>query len=398
MLKTDYYCIEDNLTEEQLLIKEATKEWVDKYVKPNIDSYYQKETPPLHLVKLLAEIGGFGLIIPEKYGGMGADYISYGVMMQELERGDTSVRVMSSIQTSMVMYAIWQFGSEEQKQKYLPKLATGELLGAFGMTEPNFGSNPQAMHTHFKRIGDKIVLNGSKLWIGNATTANIAIVWAKNEQGNIQGIIIETNNIEGFTTSKISNKWSFRASITGELIFSNSEIPTNQILEKSTTIKDAFKCSNIGRYAIAWGSVGIAIDCYEAALKYAKEREQFGKPIASYQLIQKKLAEMITEITKAQLLNYRLGVLMNKTKATYQQISMAKRNNVEMAYNVARESRQIIGAMGITGDYPIMRHLMNLETLITYQGTHEMHLLITGEDVTGIGAFENLSEILLETI
>lgn len=387
IFKTDYYCIEDDLTQEQLLIKEATKKWVDRYVKPDIDLYYQQEKTPLHLIKLLAEIGGFGLIIPEQYGGMGADYISYGLMMQELEKGDTSVRVMSSIQTSMVMYAIWQFGSEHQKLKYLPKLATGELLGAFGLTEPDFGSNPQAMHSNFKVIDDKIILNGTKLWIGNATTADIAIVWAKNEAGKVQGIIIETDKIDGFTTAKIPDKWSFRASITGELIFSDSEMPLTQILEKSTSIKDAFKCSNIGRYAIAWGSVGIAIDCYEIALQYAKERVQFGKPIASYQLIQKKLAEMITEITKAQLLNYQLGVLMNKNKATYQQISMAKRNNVAMALDVAKDARQILGGMGITGDYPIMRHLMNLETLITYQGTHEMHLLITGEDITGISAF-----------
>lgn len=387
MLKTDYYNIEANFTNEQLLIKETTKKWVDKYVKPDIDKYYQQEKTPLHLIKLLAEIGGFGLIIPEKYGGTEADYISYGLMMQELERGDTSVRVMSSIQTSMVMYAIWQFGSENQKQKYLPKLATGELLGAFGLTEPDFGSNPQAMHSNFKIKNDKIILNGSKLWIGNATTADIAIVWAKNEQGKVQGIIVETDKINGFSTAKISDKWSFRASITGELIFSNSEINSTQILEKSTSIKDAFECSNIGRYAIAWGSVGIAVECYETALQYAKERTQFGKPIASYQLIQKKLAEMITEITKSQLINYQLGTLMNNGKATYQQISMAKRNNVAMAYNIAKEARQILGGMGITGDYPIMRHLMNLETLITYQGTHEIHLLITGEDITGISAF-----------
>ncbi len=323
MIKTDYYNIEDDFTEEQLLIKESTKQWVDKYVKPDIDSYYQQAKPPLHLIKLLAEIGGFGLIIPEEYGGMEADYISYGLMMQELEKGDTSVRVMSSIQTSSVMYAIWQFGSEEQKKRYLPKLAIGELLGAFGLTEPDFGSNPQAMLTSFKKQGDNIILNGSKLWIGNSTTADIAIVWAKNEQGNVQGIIVETDKLKGFSTSKINDKWSFRASITGELIFSDTEIKASQILEKSTSIKDAFKCTNIGRYAIAWGSVGIAMECYETALQYAKERVQFGKPIASYQLIQKKLAEMITEITKAQLLNYRLGVLMNRGKATHQQISMA---------------------------------------------------------------------------
>ena len=293
---------------------------------------------------------------------------------------------MSSIQTSLVMYAIWQFGSEQQKQKYLPLLATGELLGSFGLTEPNFGSNASNMLCNFKIIDDKIIINGSKLWIGNASHADIAIVWAKNEQNKVQGIIVETANITNFTTAKIENKWSFRASNTGELIFDNSELNKGQLLEGSTSIKDAYSCLNIGRYAVAWGSLGIALDCYETALQFANERIQFGKPIASYQLIQKKLSEMITEITKAQLLSYQLAVLMDKQKATHAQISMAKRNNVAMAQEVAKEARQILGGMGITGEYPIMRHIMNLETLITYQGTHEMHLLITGRDITGINA------------
>lgn len=385
--KTDYYNIESNYNEEQLLIKEATRDWVERYVKPDIEKYFEQGKPITHLTQSLAEIGAFGLIIPEKYGGMGADYISYGIMMQELERGDSSVRVLSSIQTSLVMYAIWQFGSEEQKEKYLSKLATGELLGAFGLTEPNYGSNPSGMHSYFKKENGKIILNGSKLWIGNATTADIAIVWAKNEEGNIQGIIVETKQTKNFTSAKIPDKLSFRASLTGELVFSDAEIDASQLLEKSSSIKNAYQCLNLGRYAIAWGSVGIATECYEVALQYAKEREQFGKPIASYQLIQKKLAEMITEITKAQLINYQLGTLMNEGKATFQQISMAKRNNVAMAKNVANEARQILGGMGITSDYSIMRHIMNLETLITYQGTHEMHLLITGKDITGIDAF-----------
>lgn len=383
---TDYYDIDSYFTEEQLLIRSATRAWVDRKIKPTIEQYTQTASTSKDWSKELAAIGGYGLIIPITYGGLGMDYLSYGLMMQELERGDTAIRVMSSIQTSLVMYAIWQFGSEQQKQKYLPLLATGELLGSFGLTEPNFGSNASNMLCNFKIIDDKIIMNGSKLWIGNASHADIAIVWAKNEQNKVQGIIVETANITNFTTAKIENKWSFRASNTGELIFDNSELNKGQLLEGSTSIKDAYSCLNIGRYAVAWGSLGIALDCYETALQFANERIQFGKPIASYQLIQKKLSEMITEITKAQLLSYQLAVLMDEKKATHAQISMAKRNNVAMAQEVAKEARQILGGMGITGEYPIMRHIMNLETLITYQGTHEMHLLITGRDITGINA------------
>lgn len=383
---SDYYAIDSYFTDEQLLIRASTREWVNKYIKPNIEYYTQTADTSKEWSGQLAEIGGYGLIIPEKYGGLGMDYLSYGLMMQELERGDTAIRVMSSIQTSLVMFAIWQFGSEQQKQRYLPLLASGELLSSFGLTEPNFGSNASGMHCNFKVVNDKIIINGSKLWIGNASHADIAIVWAKNEQNRVQGIIVETADITNFSSLKIDNKWSFRASNTGELIFDNSELPKSQLLEKSNSIKDAYSCLNIGRYAVAWGSLGIALDCYETALQYANERVQFGKPIASYQLVQKKLVEMITEITKAQLLCHQLGVLMNKEEATHEQISMAKRNNVVMAQDVAKEARQILGGMGITGDYPIMRHIMNLETLITYQGTHEMHLLITGRDITGINA------------
>jgi len=274
----------------------------------------------------------------------------------------------------------------EAKEKYLPKLATGEYLAAFGLTEPNFGSNTAGMHCHFREVDDKIILNGSKMWIGNSTACDIAIVWAKDEKSNVRGIIVETDKISNFNSSLIEDKWAFRASKTGELIFSESEISKSQILPKNNSISDAYECLNIGRYAVAWGSIGIAIDCYETALLYSQQRIQFGNPIASKQLIQKKLAEMITEITKAQLLCYQLGTLMDNNKVNYQQISMAKRSNVEMAQFVAKEARQILGGMGITNDYPIMRHLMNLETLITYQGTHEMHLLITGRDITGINA------------
>ncbi|MEM1259043.1 MAG: acyl-CoA dehydrogenase family protein [Bacteroidota bacterium] len=386
MISTDYYQIHRKLTEEQQLIQESTAQWVQGFIKPKIDKSFREGQVLEDVVEKLAEIGAFGLIIPEEYGGMGADYISYGLMMQELERGDTSIRVLSSIQTSLVMYAIYRFGSEEQKRYYLPKLASGELLGAFGLTEPNYGSNASAMHSHFKMSNDTIVLNGTKLWIGNAEKCDVAIVWAKGESGAVQGILVDTAQTTNFTTSTIHDKWSFRASSTGELIFSEAELPKDLLLQGCESIKDAYECLNIGRYAVAWGSVGIAQECYEIALQYSQERIQFDKPIGSNQLVQKKLAEMITEITKAQLLCYELGTLMNEGKANYQQISMAKRNNVSMAQYVAKEARQILGGMGITGDYPIMRHMMNIETLITYQGTHEMHLLITGRDITGFNA------------
>ena len=385
-MNSDYFNINIHLTEEQKLIQNSTRDWVNKYVKPIIEDYFQKEETPPGLIQELANIGAFGLILPEEYGGINADYISFGLMMQELERGDSSIRVVSSIQTSLVMFAIYKFGSEEQHKRYLPKLATGEYLGAFGLSEPSFGSNPSAMHTYFREEKDHLVINGSKMWIGNATAADIAIVWAKDEKNQVRGLIIETDKVTNFTTTVIKEKWSFRASKTGELVFSDSVIPKDQILAKSTSIKDAYECLNIGRYAVAWGSVGIALECYETALNYSLERLQFGEPIASKQLIQKKLTDMITEITKAQCMNYQLGVLMDTGKARFEQISMAKRNNVKMAQEIAREARQILGGMGITSDYPIMRHMINLETLITYQGTNEIHELITGRDITGINA------------
>jgi len=383
---TDYYCIDDNYSEEQILIRNATRDWVKKHVKPHIEEHFQRAETPSYLVKELSNIGAFGLIIPENYGGVGADYISFGLMMQELEKGDSSIRVISSIQTSLVMYAIYKFGSEEQRAKYLPKLATGEMLGAFGLTEPDFGSNPSSMHSYYKEDGDNIIINGSKMWIGNAETADIAIIWIKDESAEVRGVIIETKNITNFTTTTLKDKWSFRSSKTGELVFSDSVVSKDQVLAKSTSIQNAYECLNIGRYAVAWGSIGIAMECYETALQYSKERIQFGKPIGSNQLIQKKLTDMITEITKAQLLCYQLGKLMDEGKANYQQISMAKRNNVKMAQSIAREARQVLGGMGITSDYPIMRHMINLETLITYQGTNEIHELITGRDITGFNA------------
>ena len=385
-MSTDYFKLYSNLNDLQKIILESTTKWVNKYVRPNIqNSFISGE--PINLKSELAELGAFGSIFPEKYGGLNLDFISYGLMMKELEKGDSSVRVMSSIQTSLVMYSIYSFGTEEQKKKYLPDLASGKITGCFAMSEPSHGSDISNMLTKFKINGKNIIINGSKLWIGNAEESDISIVWARNDLNDIQGIIVETKNISNFKSTTIKNKWSFRSSHTGELFFDNSVIPKNYLLPGTKSIKDAYECLNIGRYAVSWGALGIAEECYETALKYSIERKQFGAPIASKQLIQKKLVEMITEISKAQLLTFKISELMENKKITYEQISMAKRNNVKIAQSIAHESRQILGGMGITNDYSIMRHIINLETLITYQGTNEMHILITGRDITGINAF-----------
>ena len=382
----DYYNLSDLLDENQKLIEDSTSSWVNKFVHPLIESAFNN-SKSLSLIKELADLGAFGLIIPEEYGGLGFDFISYGLMMKELEKGDSSVRVVSSIQTSLVMYSIYKYGNEEQKRKYLPKLASGEILGSFAMSEPSHGSDISNMRTKFEIRDEKIVILGSKLWIGNASNADISIVWAKNSNDKVQAIVVETKNITNFKSTLIEGKMSFRSSHTGELFFDSSIVSKDQLLEKTKSIKDAYECLNIGRYAVAWGSLGIAEECYNIALKYAKEREQFGKPIAGKQLIQKKLVDMITEITKSQLICYRLAKIMDSGKIDYRQISMAKRNNVKIASDIAKEARQILGGMGITSDFSIMRHMINLETLITYQGTNEMHLLITGRDITGIDAF-----------
>ncbi|HJS00095.1 MAG TPA: acyl-CoA dehydrogenase family protein [Flavobacterium sp.] len=383
----DYYNLDDLLTDEHKLVREAARAWVKKEISPIIEDYAQKAEFPKQIIKGLGEIGGFGPYIPTEYGGAGLDQISYGLIMQEIERGDSGIRSTSSVQSSLVMYPIWEYGSEEQKLKYLPKLATGELMGCFGLTEPNHGSDPGSMTTNFKDNGDHYLLNGAKMWISNAPFADIAIVWAKNEEGRIHGLIVE-RDMQGFSTPETHNKWSLRASSTGELIFDNVKIPKENLLPNKSGLSAPLGCLDSARYGIAWGAIGAAMDCYDTALRYAKERIQFDKPIAGTQLQQKKLAEMITEITKAQLLTWRLGVLRNENKATSSQISMAKRNNVNMAITIAREARQILGAMGITGDYSIMRHMMNLESVITYEGTHDIHLLITGMDITGISAFK----------
>ena len=383
----DYYNLDDLFSEEHKLVRDAAREWVKRDVSPIIESYAQKAEFPDQIISGLAEIGAFGPYIPETYGGAGLDQISYGLIMQEIERGDSGVRSTASVQSSLVMYPIWQYGNEEQRQKYLPKLATGEFMGAFGLTEPNHGSNPSGMTTNFKDKGDHYLLNGAKLWISNAPFCDIAVVWAKNEEGRIHGLIVE-RGMEGFSTPETHNKWSLRASATGELIFQDVKIPKENILPNKSGLGAPLGCLDSARYGIAWGAIGAAMDCYDTALRYAKERVQFGKPIAGFQLQQKKLAEMITEITKAQLLAFRLGQLKNENKATTAQISMAKRNNVEMALKVAREARQILGGMGITGEYSIMRHMMNLESVVTYEGTHDIHLLITGLDITGLNAFK----------
>ncbi|MCL6216728.1 acyl-CoA dehydrogenase family protein [Zunongwangia pacifica] len=382
----DYYNLDDLLNDEHKMVRDATRAWVKKELSPVIEDAAQKAEFPKGLLKGLAEIGAFGPYIPESYGGAGLDQISYGIIMQEIERGDSGIRSTASVQSSLVMYPIYAYGCEEQKQKYLPKLASGELIGCFGLTEPDFGSNPGGMLTNFKDKGDHYVLNGAKLWISNAPFADIAVVWAKNEEGRIHGLIVE-RGMEGFSTPETHNKWSLRASATGELIFNDVKIPKENLLPEKNGLGAPLGCLDSARYGIAWGAIGAAMDCYDTALRYAKERIQFGKPIAVKQLQQKKLAEMITEITKAQLLAWRLGTLRNEGKATSAQISMAKRNNVEMALKIAREARQILGAMGITGEYSIMRHMMNLESVITYEGTHDIHLLITGMDITGHPAF-----------
>lgn len=383
----DYYLMDELLTDEHKLIRDTARAWVKKEVSPIIEDYYERADFPKQIVPGLGEIGGFGPYIPVEYGGAGLDQISYGLIMQELERCDSGLRSTSSVQSSLVMYPIWKFGNEEQRMKYLPKLATGEFIGCFGLTEPDHGSNPGGMITNIKDMGDHYLLNGAKMWISNAPFADVAVVWAKDETGRIKGLVVE-RGMEGFETPEMHGKHSLRASATGELIFNDVKVPKENILPGKDGLGAPLQCLDSARYGIAWGAIGAALDCYDSALRYSKERIQFDKPIASFQLVQKKLAEMITEITKAQLLTYRLGQLRNEGRATSAQISMAKRNNVAMALEIAREARQIHGAMGITNEYSIMRHMANLESVVTYEGTHDIHLLITGMDVTGIAAFK----------
>src|SRR5688500_7744518 len=382
----DFYAIDDLLSEEQKLIRSSIRDFVKREISPYIEEWAQTSHFPREIVKKFGDIGAFGPTIPTEYGGGGLDYMSYGLLMQEIARGDSGMQSTDSVQGSLVMYPIYKFGSEEQRKMYLPKLGSGEWLGCFGLTEPDHGSNPASMVTNFKDGGDHYILNGAKMWISNAPFADVAVVWAKNEQGRIHGLIVE-KGMPGFTAPETHHKWSLRASATGELVFDNVKVPKENLLPGKSGLGAPLMCLDSARYGIAWGAIGAAMDCYESARKYAAERIQFGKPIASFQLVQKKLAEMLTEITKAQLINWRLGTLMNEGKATTPQISMAKRNNVHVALEIAREARHMHGAMGITGEYPIMRHMMNLESVITYEGTNDIHLLILGNEITGIAAF-----------
>ena len=382
----DFYQIDSLLTEEHKLIRSSIRDFVKREISPYIEDWAQRAHFPYEIVKKFGEIGAFGPTIPQEYGGGGLDYISYGILMQEIERGDSGMRSTASVQGSLVMYPIYKFGSEAQRKKYLPKLATGEWLGCFGLTEPDHGSNPSGMVTNFKDKGDHYLLNGAKMWISNSPKADLAVVWAKDEKGRIHGLIVE-RGMPGFSTPETHGKWSLRASATGELVFDHVKVPKENLLPNKSGLGAPLMCLDSARYGIAWGALGAAMDCYESARRYASERIQFGKPIGSFQLVQKKLSEMLTEITKAQLLNWRLGTLMNEGKATTAQISLAKRNNVQVALEIAREARQIHGGMGITGEYSIMRHMMNLESVVTYEGTHDIHLLILGNEITGIPAF-----------
>ncbi len=383
----DYYLLDELLTDEHKMIRDMVRSWIKKEVSPNIEDWAQNNKFPSHLVKQMGELGVFGPTIPTEYGGGGLDYISYGIMMQEIERSDSGMRSTASVQGSLVMYPIYAYGSEEQKKKFLPKLATGEMLGCFGLTEPDSGSDPGSMITNIKDAGDHVILNGAKMWISNSPEADVAVVWAKDEEGIVRGLLVE-RGMEGFTTPEIHGKWSLRASCTGELVFDNVKVPKENIFPNVKGLKGPLGCLSKARYGIAWGALGAAMDCYDSALRYTLQREQFGKPIAGFQLQQKKLAEMITEITKGQLLVWRLGKLMSEGRATPAQVSMAKRNSCEIALNICREARQMHGGMGITGEYSIMRHMMNLESVVTYEGTHDIHLLITGMDVTGLNAFK----------
>jgi glutaryl-CoA dehydrogenase len=382
----DFYMLDDLLTDEHKLIRNSMRDFVKLEITPFVEEWCQQALFPESIVKKFGEIGAFGPTISTEYGGGGLDYISYGLIMQEIERGDSGMRSTASVQGSLVMYPIYTFGTEQQKRKFLPGLANGDLLGCFGLTEPDHGSNPGGMTTHFSDQGEYYILNGSKMWISNAPKADIAVVWAKDENARIHGLIVE-RGMEGFTTPETHGKWSLRASCTGELVFDNVKVPKENLLPGKSGLGAPLMCLDSARYGIAWGAIGAAMDCYYSARQYALERIQFDKPIGSFQLVQKKLAEMLTEITKAQLLNWRLGQLMDSNQANTSQISLAKRNNVAVALDIAREARQIHGGMGITGEYPIMRHIMNLESVITYEGTHDIHLLILGHEITGIPAF-----------
>lgn len=382
----DYFDIESLLSEEENMIRDTVRKFVSEEIVPIIEEHNRNSKFPLHLIPKLAELGLFGPTLPEKYGCASLNNVAYGLIMQELERGDSGIRSFASVQSALVMYPIFTFGSEIQKEKWLPQLAKGAKIGCFGLTEPDFGSNPGGMLTKAEEVDGGYILNGSKMWITNGSIADVAVVWAKIN-GVVKGFLVE-KDFKGFSAVEMEGKHSLKASVTSELYFDNVFIPEENLLPQTEGLKNALMCLNQARYGIAWGVVGAMMDCYETALDYSKSRKQFSKSIASYQLIQHKLVYMVTEITKSQLLNLQMGRLKDKGKLKYSQVSMAKRNNCEIALNIAHTARQILGASGILDEYSIMRHAANLESVITYEGTHEMHTLIIGEDITGISAFE----------
>ncbi len=382
----DYFNIEDLLSEDEIMVRNSVREFVEQEIIPIIEKHYREGTFLVHLIPKLGELGLFGITLPQKYGCAEMNNVAYGLVMQELERGDSGVRSFVSVQSSLVMYPIFTFGSEQQKNYWLPKLASGEKIGCFGLTEPDYGSNPAGMVTRAEKVKNGYKLNGAKMWITNGTLADVAVVWAKLD-GVIRGFLVEKGT-KGFSAPEMKGKHSLRASVTSELIFEDVIIPEENILPDSSGLKSPLMCLNQARYSIAWGVVGSMMTCYDTALSYAKSRIQFNKPIAAYQLTQQKLVNMLTEITKAQLLNLQLGRLKDKGEVKHTQISMAKRNNCEAALDIARTAREILGANGILDEYPVMRHAANLESVKTYEGTHEMHTLIIGEDITGLAAFE----------
>ena len=388
LIGPDFYNISDLLTEEELFIQKTAHDFVSNEFKPIINEHFEKGTFPLEIATKLGELGFMGSALPEESGGAGVSNIAYGLILHELERGDSGLRSFASVQGSLVMYPIHAYGSEEQKEKWLPGLGAGELIGCFGLTESNFGSNPGGMATTAKKDGDEWIINGSKMWITNGSLADVALVWAKDEDGIVRGFLLE-KGVEGFTSNDIHGKLSLRASVTSELSMVNVRVPDSSRLPNIEGLKGPLSCLTQARYGIAWGMVGAAIDCYQTALDYSLERKQFSKPIAGYQLTQSKLAEMITQITMAQLTVYQLGRLKDQNKMRFDQVSLAKRNNCKMARDVARTCREILGGNGIMEDYSPMRHMTNIETVFTYEGTHEMHSLILGQSVTGIAAYDS---------
>ena len=383
----DFYNISDLLTEEELLIQKTAHDFVNNEFKPIINEHYEKGTFPIEIATKLGELGFMGSSLPEESGGAGVSGVAYGLILHELEKGDSGLRSFASVQGSLVMYPIHSYGSDEQKKKWLPGLGSGELIGCFGLTESNFGSNPGGMVTTAKKDGDDWIINGSKMWITNGSLADVALVWAKDETGVIRGFLLE-KDMKGFTSNNIHGKLSLRASVTSELSMVNVRVPDHSRLPNIEGLKGPLSCLTQARYGIAWGMIGAAIDCYETALDYSLERKQFSKPIAGYQLTQAKFAEMLTQITMAQLTVYQLGRLKDQGKMRFDQVSLAKRNNCYVARNIARTCRGILGGNGIIEDYSPIRHMANIETVFTYEGTHEMHTLILGQAITGIAAFD----------